>query len=127
PRHGSCVRVCGRDPLPRRSRRGAQDLVRSAQLCVLAPQPCHVLVDRLGPGSRSVTAHLPGVTVSIRVMTAGEGYRYLLNSVVIGGGDRDAASALTRYYLEAGTPWGRKSSHDLDRLFSAVLAYRFVG
>ena len=39
-------------------------------------------------------------------MTAGDGYRYLLNSVVIGDGDRDATSALTRYYLEAGTPPG---------------------
>lgn len=46
------------------------------------------------------------MTVSIRVMTAGDGYRYLLNSVVIGDGDRDAASALTKYYLEAGTPPG---------------------
>ncbi|GGM49704.1 MobF family relaxase [Microbacterium saperdae] len=39
-------------------------------------------------------------------MTAGDGYRYLLNSVVTGDGDRDAASALTRYYLESGTPPG---------------------
>lgn len=39
-------------------------------------------------------------------MTAGDGYRYLLNSVVIGDGDRDTTSALTRYYLEAGTPPG---------------------
>jgi hypothetical protein len=44
--------------------------------------------------------------VSIRVMSAGQGYRYLLNSVVVGDGDRDAASALTRYYTEAGTPPG---------------------
>ncbi len=51
-------------------------------------------------------AHLRDVTVSIRVMTAGEGYRYLLNSVVTGDGDRDAASVLTRYYLESGTPPG---------------------
>ncbi|MGO1921691.1 MAG: hypothetical protein ACTH07_10030, partial [Microbacterium sp.] len=42
--------------------------------------------------------------MSIRVMPAGDGYRYLQNSVVIGDGDRDAASALTRYYLESGTP-----------------------
>ncbi|PRI10486.1 conjugal transfer protein [Leucobacter massiliensis] len=39
-------------------------------------------------------------------MTAGDGYRYLLNSVVIGDGDRDAAAALTRYYQESGTPPG---------------------
>lgn len=39
-------------------------------------------------------------------MSAGQGYRYLLNSVVVGDGDRDAASALTRYYAEAGNPPG---------------------
>lgn len=39
-------------------------------------------------------------------MTAGQGYRYLLNSVVVGDSERDAASALTRYYAEAGTPPG---------------------
>ena len=40
----------------------------------------------------------------MRVMTTGDGYRYLLNSVVSGDGDRDASSVLTRYYAEAGTP-----------------------
>lgn len=50
------------------------------------------------------TAYLPGVTVSIRVMTAGQGFRYLLNSVVVGDGDRDVATALTRYYEQTGTP-----------------------
>lgn len=40
-------------------------------------------------------------------MTAGQGYRYLLNSVVVGDGDRDAVTALTRYYEQTGTPPGR--------------------
>ncbi|SBN59710.1 TrwC relaxase [Propionibacterium freudenreichii] len=40
-------------------------------------------------------------------MTAGQGYRYLLASVVTGDGDPDAVSALTRYYTESGTPPGR--------------------
>lgn len=40
-------------------------------------------------------------------MTAGQGYRYLLNSVVVGDGDRDATTALTRYYEQSGTPPGR--------------------
>lgn len=40
-------------------------------------------------------------------MTAGQGYRYLLNSVVVGDGDRDATTALTRYYEQTGTPPGR--------------------
>lgn len=45
--------------------------------------------------------------MSIRVMSAGQGYRYLLDSVVAGDGQRDAAQALTRYYAETGTPPGR--------------------
>jgi len=40
-------------------------------------------------------------------MSAGQGYRYLLDSVVVGDGQRDAAQALTRYYTESGTPPGR--------------------
>ncbi|WGH92522.1 MobF family relaxase [Auritidibacter ignavus] len=47
------------------------------------------------------------MTVSIRVMTAGQGYRSLLNSVVVCDGDRDATTALTRYYEQTGTPPGR--------------------
>lgn len=48
-----------------------------------------------------------GMTVSIRVMTAGQGFRYLLNSVTVGDGRRDATDALTRYYEQTGTPPGR--------------------
>ena len=40
-------------------------------------------------------------------MTAGQGFRYLLHSVVAGDGHRDAATALTRYYEQTGTPPGR--------------------
>ena len=47
------------------------------------------------------------MTVSIRVITAGQGFRYLLNSVAVGDGHRDAADALTRYYEQTGTPPGR--------------------
>ncbi|WP_203433518.1 relaxase domain-containing protein [Jiangella asiatica] len=43
------------------------------------------------------------MTVSMRVLTAGEGYRYLLKSVVAGDGDRDLATPLTWYYQEKGT------------------------
>ena len=53
-------------------------------------------------------------------MTAGDGYRYLLNSVVTGDGDRDAASALTRYYLEAGTPPGSWIGSGLHGLSSSI-------
>ena len=47
------------------------------------------------------------MTVSIRVMSAGDGYKYLLRSIVAGDGDRSLATALTRYYAEEGTPPGR--------------------
>ncbi|MGJ0203570.1 relaxase domain-containing protein [Leucobacter sp. gxy201] len=67
------------------------------------------------------------MTVSIRVMAAGDGYRYLLNSVVIGDGDRDAASALTRYYLEAGTPPGFWVGSGLPGLTGDVSAGGPVG
>jgi conjugative relaxase-like TrwC/TraI family protein len=47
------------------------------------------------------------VTVSMRVMSAGRGYDYLLKSVVRGDRDMPGSTALTRYYTEAGTPPGR--------------------
>jgi conjugative relaxase-like TrwC/TraI family protein len=46
------------------------------------------------------------VTVSMRVMTAGDGYLYLLKSVAAGDGDRSLSTPLTRYYTEAGCPPG---------------------
>src|SRR6478735_4825238 len=47
------------------------------------------------------------VTVSLRRMTAGNGYQYLLRSVVAGDGARALSTPLTRYYSEIGTPPGR--------------------
>ena len=47
------------------------------------------------------------MTVSVRRMTLGAGYRYLMSSVARGDGDGRAVSALTRYYAESGTPPGR--------------------
>lgn len=47
------------------------------------------------------------MTVSMRVMSAGDGYKYLLRSVAAGDGDRSLSTPLTRYYAEAGTPPGR--------------------
>lgn len=55
-------------------------------------------------------------------MTAGDGYRYLLNSVVTGDGDRDAASALTRYYLDSGTPPGAWIGSGIAGLSGGILA-----
>src|SRR3954447_17917964 len=49
----------------------------------------------------------PAVTVSMRRMWAGSGYRYLLRSVAAGDGNRGLSTPLTRYYSEVGTPPGR--------------------
>ncbi|QAY71618.1 MobF family relaxase [Xylanimonas protaetiae] len=46
------------------------------------------------------------MTVSLRVMSAGNGYEYLLRSVVTGDGNRSLGTPLTRYYLDEGTPPG---------------------
>ncbi len=43
----------------------------------------------------------------MRVMSAGAGFRYLLQSVAAGDGERSMSSPLTRYYAEHGTPPGR--------------------
>lgn len=47
------------------------------------------------------------MTVSMRVMSAGDGYKYLLRTVVAGDGTRSLATPLTRYYTAKGTPPGR--------------------
>ena len=50
---------------------------------------------------------MAGVTVSMRVMSAGDGYKYLLRTVAAGDGDRSLSTPLTRYYTAEGTPPGR--------------------
>ena len=47
------------------------------------------------------------MTVSMRVMSAGDGYKYLLRTVAAADGDRALSTPLTRYYVEAGTPPGQ--------------------
>ncbi|WIM26713.1 MobF family relaxase [Microbacterium sp. zg-Y625] len=47
------------------------------------------------------------MSVSMRVMSAGDGYRYLLRTVAAADGERSLSTPLTRYYAEAGTPPGR--------------------
>lgn len=47
------------------------------------------------------------MTVSLRRMSAGSGYQYLLRSVAAGDGTRALSTPLTRYYSEVGTPPGR--------------------
>ena len=46
------------------------------------------------------------MVMTIRVMSSGKGYEYLLHSVVAGDGDREMSSPLTRYYTESGCPPG---------------------
>ncbi len=46
------------------------------------------------------------MTVSMRVMSAGDGYKYLLRTVAAGDGDRSLSTPLTRYYAEEGSPPG---------------------
>lgn len=62
------------------------------------------------------------VTVSMRVMSSGDGYRYLLKSVAVGDGDRLLSTPLTRYYTEEGTPPGRWLGSGLSSLGEGQLA-----
>ena len=43
----------------------------------------------------------------MRVMSAGDGYKYLLRTVAASDGDRSLSTPLTRYYNAEGTPPGR--------------------
>ena len=56
----------------------------------------------------------------MRVMSAGDGYKYLLRTVAAADGDRSLSTPLTRYYMEEGTPWGSKSSPVLIGLFLRI-------
>lgn len=46
------------------------------------------------------------MVMTIRVMSSGRGYEYLLKSVAAGDGERDMGAPLTRYYTESGCPPG---------------------
>ena len=65
--------------------------------------------------------HLSGVTVSLRVISAGQGYAYLLRSVVAGDGSEPQASAFTRYFTEAGTPPGVWMGRGIEHLGDGLL------
>ncbi|MHB1734673.1 MAG: MobF family relaxase [Ferrimicrobium acidiphilum] len=45
--------------------------------------------------------------LTIRKLSLGQGYRYLMDSIAVGDGRADQSSELTRYYAESGTPPGR--------------------
>ena len=44
--------------------------------------------------------------MSIRRLSLGAGYRYLMESIAAGDGRAEQSSSLTRYYAESGTPPG---------------------
>ena len=58
--------------------------------------------------------------MSVRRMSLGAGYRYLMSSVARGDGDGRAVSALTRYYAQSGTPPGRFAGAGLAGLADGV-------
>ncbi|MEE1622830.1 MobF family relaxase [Zafaria sp. J156] len=57
----------------------------------------------------------------MRVMSAGDGYKYLLRSVAAGDGDRSLSTPLTRYYAEAGNPPGHWLGAGLSTLGNGEL------
>jgi broad specificity phosphatase PhoE len=59
--------------------------------------------------------------VSMRVISAGDGYKYLLCTVAAGDGGRDLSTPLTRYYNADGTPPGRWMGSGLTALGSGQL------
>lgn len=61
------------------------------------------------------------MTVSMRVMSAGDGYKYLLRTVAAGDGERDLSTPLTRYYNADGTPPGRWMGSGLTALGNGQL------
>ncbi|WP_446686071.1 MobF family relaxase [Microbacterium arthrosphaerae] len=60
------------------------------------------------------------MTVSMRVMSAGDGYKYLLRTVAAGDGARSLSTPLTRYYSAEGTPPGRWMGGGLESLESSI-------
>ncbi len=54
--------------------------------------------------------------LTIRKLTLGQGYRYLMDSIAVGDGRGDHSSELTRYYAESGTPPGRWKGNGLADL-----------
>ncbi|MGO4785509.1 MobF family relaxase [Cryobacterium sp. W22_MBD10_FK3] len=54
----------------------------------------------------------------MRVMSAGDGYKYLLRTIAAGDGQRSLSTPLTRYYSAKGTPPGRWMGSGLPGLGS---------
>lgn len=58
----------------------------------------------------------------MRVMSAGDGYKYLLRTVASADSDRTLSTPLTRYYTEEGTPSGRWIGSAVTALGGGALA-----
>lgn len=67
------------------------------------------------------------MTVSMRVMSAGDGYKYLLRTVAAGDGARSLSTPLTRYYSVEGTPPGRWMGAGLRSLDAGIREGDTVG
>ena len=61
------------------------------------------------------------MTVSVRVMSAGDGYKYLLRTVVFGDGKRSLSTPLTRHHSAQGTPSGRWMGEGLRRVGEGLI------
>lgn len=57
----------------------------------------------------------------MRVMSAGDGYKYLLRTVAAGDGQRSLSTPLTRYYSAKGTPSGRWMGSGLPGFGSGLI------
>ena len=64
------------------------------------------------------------MTVSMRVMSAGDGYKYLLRTIAAADGDRSLSTPLTRYYTAEGTPRGSKRT---SILIGVILSLSAIG
>ena len=62
------------------------------------------------------------MTVSMRVMSAGDGYKYLLRTVAAGDGIRSLSTPLIRYYSAHGTPPGRWMGGGLPQIAGGLVA-----
>ncbi|WP_444876255.1 MobF family relaxase [Agromyces albus] len=58
----------------------------------------------------------------MRVMSAGDGFRYLLRTVAAGDGERSMSTSLTRYYSAKGTPPGRWMGSGLPSIGAGIIA-----
>ncbi len=90
---------------------GTRSVIATMRVSLCTPSPAHSfgptpLADR-GGAPFPMSGEVRAVTVSMRVMSAGDGYKYLLRTVAAGDGNRPLSTPLTRYYAAEGTPPGR--------------------